>query len=78
MSDALEIVVAADTSYATPLAVTLRSIDRHLSCTGRVHALDLGMTPRDRLDVREAAGDLELSWIAVDESMVRGLPFTGP
>lgn len=69
MSDAngpLVVACAANRGYAMPLAVMLRSLERHLAAATRleVFAFDDGLDPDDRLRVRDSLSDrVELHWV---------------
>jgi lipopolysaccharide biosynthesis glycosyltransferase len=81
-TDILSLVCCADDGYAMPLAVTLFSAAANLSRerSAVFHLVDGGISAanKSRIEevVRRGHRNVQVSWIAVDANLLRGLPLT--
>lgn len=79
--DAIHIASGADSNYACPLAVLLRSVVRTLPHGTRVHfhVLDGGLTPRDRDRIAAGipAAQATIHWLRPPRERLTGLPLWG-
>src|SRR5262245_48361301 len=77
----ITVACAADSTYATPLAVMIRSVlaSAEPERSIRLFILDAGLTSADKIRLMSSwrSSRLEVSWLNVDLTRLAGLPLWG-
>ncbi len=75
------IACGADSAYACPLAVMIRSVLLHTNSTRRIdfHVIDSGLTPEDRVRIGRGLDPrrVTLRWVSPRRESLTGLPLWG-